>query len=501
MRQGPTNGGGVTNNPNNLAFGRPPVCILRIGDFYHTKIIIENLNFTFEPLVWDLNPEGVGVQPMICNVDMSFSFIGGSSLRGPINKLQNAVSFNYFANSEVYDPRADTIKITDSVKNTGEIKNGINYSSYNILPDGPYITGLGPNTEPTKNQVAENNNANSQNNTEIGDLPKLTAINFISVLHSSSMNDSTGKQNDIVIKMDSENIITGGFVVESTVKPFVEQGIKITITSIPIPNFITNVVIDNKFNYEEIVKFDDGNQKSISALVSTGYRIGDNVGGNADAGSTADGTQNTGGTQSNQSFAHGEGQESTTGKKVDPDVVKNPSNISDPAATVQNDVKADPTIPVQQQGTSTSNTGGTPDSGKTGESKPITDGQIPKASDEQLSTRQGQINNELKNTPETVKINATDKLGTASVPNEKFNELKTEKKKILTEQEARNVESINPTVPSPPPGPTREITEVTVTDPAYAAYLAKSNPKNKTAEETAAAELAAMKAYNRTAYN
>ena len=280
MRQGPTNGGGVTNNPNNLAFGRPPVCILRIGDFYNTKIIIENLNFTFEPLVWDLNPEGVGVQPMICNVDMSFSFIGGSSLRGPINKLQNAVSFNYFANSEVYDPRADTIKITDSVKNTGEIKNGINYSSYNILPDGPYITGLGPNTEPTKNQVAENNNANSQNNTEIGDLPKLTAINFISVLHSSSMNDSTGKQNDIVIKMDSENIITGGFVVESTVKPFVEQGIKITITSIPIPNFITNVVIDNKFNYEEIVKFDDGNQKSISALVSTGYRIGDNVGGN-----------------------------------------------------------------------------------------------------------------------------------------------------------------------------------------------------------------------------
>jgi hypothetical protein len=94
------------------------------------------------------------------------------------------------------------------------------------------------------------------------------------------MNDNTGKQNDILIKMDSENIITGGLVVESIVKPFVEQGIKITITSIPIPNFITNTVIDNKFNYEEIVKFDDGSQKSISALVSTGYRLGDNVSGN-----------------------------------------------------------------------------------------------------------------------------------------------------------------------------------------------------------------------------
>ncbi len=94
---------------NNLAFGRPPVCILRIGDFYNTKIIIDNIGITYEPLVWDLNPEGIGVQPMIANVDISFKFIGGSSLMGPINKLQNALSFNYFANSRVYDPRADYI--------------------------------------------------------------------------------------------------------------------------------------------------------------------------------------------------------------------------------------------------------------------------------------------------------------------------------------------------------------------------------------------------------
>lgn len=105
-RQGPTI---AEKKANNLAFGSPPVCILRIGDFYNTKIIIENLSFKFEPLVWDLNPEGVGVQPMIANVSMSFKFIGGSSLTGPINRLQNAVSFNYFANTEVYDPRADII--------------------------------------------------------------------------------------------------------------------------------------------------------------------------------------------------------------------------------------------------------------------------------------------------------------------------------------------------------------------------------------------------------
>lgn len=105
-RQGPTL---ESMDANNLAFGRPPICILRVGDFYNTKIVIDNVSIDYEPLVWDLNPEGVGVQPMIANVTLSFKFIGASSLMGPINKLQNALSFNYYANTHVYDPRADYI--------------------------------------------------------------------------------------------------------------------------------------------------------------------------------------------------------------------------------------------------------------------------------------------------------------------------------------------------------------------------------------------------------
>lgn len=105
-RQGPTL---EDSGANNLAFGRAPVCILRIGDFYNTKIMMDSVNIDYDPLVWDLNPEGIGVQPMIANVNISFKFIGGSSLRGPISKLQNALSFNYFANTQVYDPRADYI--------------------------------------------------------------------------------------------------------------------------------------------------------------------------------------------------------------------------------------------------------------------------------------------------------------------------------------------------------------------------------------------------------
>lgn len=89
----------------NLAFGRPPICVLRIGDFYYSKIVIDSLSISYEPLVWDMNPEGVGVQPMIAKVDLSFSFIGGSSIDGPIRQLQNAVSFNFFANTSVFNPR------------------------------------------------------------------------------------------------------------------------------------------------------------------------------------------------------------------------------------------------------------------------------------------------------------------------------------------------------------------------------------------------------------
>ena len=283
MRQGPTQGAGSTNNPSNLAFGRPPVCILRIGDFYHTKIIIENLNFTFDPLVWDLNPEGVGVQPMICNVDMSFSFIGGSSLSGPINKLQNAVSFNYFANTEVYDPRADTIEVKDDKGSI--VKGERSISAYkNILPESKDIEGISPNITPASNQLAQNNNANSgeQKLTDGIDEfnPELTTIKYISVKYTPIFPVLASQSNDILLKMNSKNIIAGGFLTSKT-EAYVKEGIKISITSIPMPDLTTGKIINNNYIYEEIVNFQDENlNKGISSLVDTnGYKIGTYVNG------------------------------------------------------------------------------------------------------------------------------------------------------------------------------------------------------------------------------
>ena len=93
-------------NARNTSFGPPPICVLRVGDFYHSKVIIRDVNITFEENVWDLNPEGIGVQPMIANVALQVSFIGGQGLSKPVERLQNALSSNFYANTEMYDERS-----------------------------------------------------------------------------------------------------------------------------------------------------------------------------------------------------------------------------------------------------------------------------------------------------------------------------------------------------------------------------------------------------------
>lgn len=97
----------------NLSFGRMPVCVLRIGDFIYSRIIIQSMNMTYssDGMQWDLNPEGIGVQPMYANVSMGIVLLGGQALNMPINRLQNAQTFDYYANSGVYDNRSDRVEI------------------------------------------------------------------------------------------------------------------------------------------------------------------------------------------------------------------------------------------------------------------------------------------------------------------------------------------------------------------------------------------------------
>ena len=97
----------------NLSFGRAPYCILRIGDFFNTKICIDSMSINYDNnggVQWDLNPEGVGVQPMYANISISFKFLGGQDISRPIERLQNAVTANYYANTSVYSRHADNNK-------------------------------------------------------------------------------------------------------------------------------------------------------------------------------------------------------------------------------------------------------------------------------------------------------------------------------------------------------------------------------------------------------
>lgn len=113
----------------NLAFGRPPFCVLRIGDFYNQTIIIENLSINYDyndGVNWDLNSEGIGVQPLLAQVQLDIKFIGGGDISGPIRRLQNAMSFNYYANASLYDNRADRYEydIDNATGIKGELKEG-----------------------------------------------------------------------------------------------------------------------------------------------------------------------------------------------------------------------------------------------------------------------------------------------------------------------------------------------------------------------------------------
>ena len=138
-----------TVDASNTSFGAPPVLVLRVGDFYNTKIIPNSLGLTFEGL--DLNPEGIGVQPMIATVTLGFNFVGGSGLKESVDKLQNALTFNYYANTEIYDDRADATDIDSS-----------------IVIDKDFLSG--PRTPPIPGVNSAVPNSGQDNNSTIGSL-------------------------------------------------------------------------------------------------------------------------------------------------------------------------------------------------------------------------------------------------------------------------------------------------------------------------------------------
>ena len=146
-------------NARNTTFGPPPVCVLRVGDFYNSKVVIRDLNIQFEQNVWDMNPEGIGIQPMIAEVTMQLNFIGGQGLEKPVERLQNALSSNFFANTEMYDERSIstntkiggkdanefTKEFIQSINDTYIPKTGLKDSNGKDFVEGQYIGTINTN--------------------------------------------------------------------------------------------------------------------------------------------------------------------------------------------------------------------------------------------------------------------------------------------------------------------------------------------------------------------
>lgn len=137
-------------NARNTTFGPPPICVMRIGDFYHSKIVIKDVNITFEDGIWDFNPEGIGVQPMIAEVTLQVAFIGGHGMEKPVERLQNALSSNFYANTEVYDARATSTQDNEGLK--------LNKEQYERVLSNPPYEELVPVSKTTDtNKVIEGN--------------------------------------------------------------------------------------------------------------------------------------------------------------------------------------------------------------------------------------------------------------------------------------------------------------------------------------------------------
>ena len=281
-RQGPT----LENvDTKNLAFGRAPVCILRIGDFYHTKIVIDNLTIDYEPLVWDLNPEGIGVQPMIANVTLSFKFVGGSSLKGPINILQNALSFNYYANTHVYDPRASYLKKAETPRKD---ENGKDLGTYDIVSGVTSLTDyttsveLPPITTPQEqNQNAEAELATGANSdktkADASTTPAITGFKYVEI---NGWGDNPNAYT-VQVKLSQtglfkdENSTTTQLVTDEELKTFMSKGIRLTLDVSQTPTSASRA--------EEVITDANISRKDgkcvQGCLFGLGYFMGDDTSG------------------------------------------------------------------------------------------------------------------------------------------------------------------------------------------------------------------------------
>jgi hypothetical protein len=250
----------------NTSFGIPPILVLRVGDFFHTKIIPNTLGLTYEKL--DLNPEGIGVQPMIAKVNLGFTFVGGHGLANAIDKLQNALNFNYYANTEVYDPKADVTdeslkdtdkKILDYIKEKEKVEDEINNSNQTT------------NTYTTIGVIDES--AILLNYSNIAKLMKDETIAYISTISSIAEENSKRFNSDFIkYVLTTVNNSVGVYLTNSS-DEFSLLGIPTSYQSslTSILNEINKTIKSGNDSFIVEIKKEFKNKKEIESEVKSNY--------------------------------------------------------------------------------------------------------------------------------------------------------------------------------------------------------------------------------------
>ena len=188
--------------PNNMSFGRPPVCVLRLGDYYNCKVIINNIDFSYEQPFWDLNPEGIGAQPWVVRVSMQMYIVGGMSLGGPLSQLQNAVSFNYFANTELCEPDRAKPTVPTTLTTTQE----------EIIPND---SGIGDGDDDNDEIIIQNNSGVGNNPEQTNNSEVVVTNDENEIMWTGFINSGTLTNTYDASQADPLNLADPGFAIPS----------------------------------------------------------------------------------------------------------------------------------------------------------------------------------------------------------------------------------------------------------------------------------------------
>jgi hypothetical protein len=76
-----------------FSFTRPPVCHIKLGDWWDSDIIIDSVSFNMTNAPWTL--DGGRVQPMWATVSINFKFVGSYGSSNGLPVLSDDVSGFY----------------------------------------------------------------------------------------------------------------------------------------------------------------------------------------------------------------------------------------------------------------------------------------------------------------------------------------------------------------------------------------------------------------------